>query len=91
MVKKCQKEAEEAAKEHYQEREALIFDRWEQERVGLMEEIKEIENNYAHVDVVIAKEKFKTFAFRWMILSKVHKMKKLDRDSYEFTKANLEV
>ncbi len=57
----------------------------------MMEVIKEIEKNYAHVDVLIAKEKFKTFAFRWMILSKVNKMKKIDRDSYEFTKASLEV
>ena len=59
--------------------------------MGMMEEIKEVEKHYAHVDVLIAKEKFKAFAFRWTIMSKVAKMKKLDRDSYEFTKASLEV
>jgi len=50
-----------------------------------------MERHYAHVDVLLAKEKFKTFAFRWMILSKVNRMKKIDKDSYEFTKASIEV
>lgn len=57
----------------------------------MLEEIKEVERHYAHVDVLIAKEKFKSFAFRWMIMSRVTRMKKIDRDSYEFTKASLEV
>ena len=56
-----------------------------------MEEMKDIEKNYAHFDVVLAKEKFKNFVFRFLILSKVHKMKKFDRDSYEFMKASTEV
>ena len=64
---------------------------WEKERLGMLEEIKEVERHYAHVDVLIAKEKFKSFAFRWMIMSRVTRMKKIDRDSYEFTKASLEV
>lgn len=56
-----------------------------------MEEMKEIEQNYAHFDVLLAKEKFKNFAFRFIMMSKINKMKKLDRDSYEFTKASIEV
>lgn len=40
---------------------------------------------------MIAKEKFRVFAFRWKIMSKIDKMKKFDRDSYEFMKASLEV
>jgi hypothetical protein len=59
--------------------------------MGMMEEIKEVEKNYAHFDVILAKEKFKSFAFRWMIMNKITKMKKLDRESYEYTKAIVEV
>ncbi len=59
--------------------------------MGMMEEIQEVERNYAHMDVLLAKEKFKTFAFRWSILNKVKRLKTLDRESYDFTKASLEV
>lgn len=41
--------------------------------------------------MMIAKEKFRLFAFRWKIMNKVHKMKKFDKDSYEFMKASLEI
>lgn len=57
----------------------------------MIEEIQEVERNYAHMDVRLAKEKFKMFAFRWSILNKVQKLRKLDRESYDFTKASLEV
>jgi hypothetical protein len=40
---------------------------------------------------LIAKEKFRFFAFRWKIMSKVNKMKKFDKDSLEFMKASLEI
>ena len=56
-----------------------------------MTEMKDIENEHLHIDVIMAKEKFKMFAFKWRILCKVNKMKLLDRDSHEFTKASLEV
>jgi len=39
----------------------------------------------------LAKEKFKNFVFRWTTLNKILKMKKLDRDSYEFMRASLEI
>jgi hypothetical protein len=56
-----------------------------------MDEIKDLEREHAHIDLVMAKEKFKMFAFKWRIYKKVQKMKLLDRDSYDFTKASLEV
>eukprot|EP00347_Sterkiella_histriomuscorum_P009328 403341630 len=85
------REAELNARQQYEEREHLIFDRWEVERAGLMEEMVDQENQYAHFDVQLAQEKFKNFAFRWTIFNKINKMKKFDRESYEFMKANLEI
>lgn len=40
---------------------------------------------------MIAKEKFRLFAFRWKIMNKINKMKKFDRDSVEFMRASLEI
>ena len=57
----------------------------------MLEEMEEQEKEYAYFDQILAKEKFRNFLFRWKILIKVNKMKKMDRDSYEFTKASLEV
>ena len=56
-----------------------------------MQEMQDLENEQAHVDEIIAREKFKMFMFRWKVMSKVNKMKLLDRDSYDFMKLSLEV
>lgn len=56
-----------------------------------MKEMEELEKQNAHVEQLVAKEKFRLFAFRWRIMKKVHKMGKFDRDSHEFMRANLEV
>ena len=64
---------------------------WEQERTGMMDEIKDLEKEHAHIDQILAKEKFKMFAFKWRMMNKINKMKFLERDSFEFNKAWVEV
>ena len=59
--------------------------------MGMIEEMKEMEKEHAHVDMILAKEKFKMFVFKWRMLAKVNRMKHLERDSYDFMKASLEV
>lgn len=61
------------------------------ERAGLMQEITDLEAQYGHIELRIAREKFRLFAFRWRTMSKVNKMKKFDRDSYDFMRASLEI
>src|SRR5689334_15206263 len=61
------------------------------ERAGLMQELEEMEQEHGHIEVRIAREKFRLFAFRWRIMNRVSKMKKFDRDSYDFMRANLEI
>lgn len=39
----------------------------------------------------MAKERFKGFVFRYRIMNKVQKLKELNKDSYDFTRASLEV
>ncbi|CDW71095.1 UNKNOWN [Stylonychia lemnae] len=90
-IELTQKQTIENTKQYYEERELQIFQRWELERAGLMEEMKEQEKHYEHFEVQMAQEKFKSFVFRWTTLNKVNKMKKFDRDSYEYMKANLEI
>jgi len=57
----------------------------------MMNEIKDLEKEHAHYDIYMAKETFKMIVFKWRILNKVQKMKLLDRESYEFTKASIEI
>lgn len=58
----------------------------------MMNEIKDLEKEHAHIDVVLAKERFRSFVFRWRILSKLQKLSaKFDRDSYDYVRAVVEV
>jgi hypothetical protein len=79
------------AREAYEEREKVALGQWELERAGMMEEIKEIEQNYALDNYLIAKERMKNLMFRFRILNKVQKLKEINKDTYDFTKASLEV
>ena len=90
-VETTQLECDVAVRHLLQEQQSQLLKRMEQERLGLLEEMEEQEKEYAYFDQILAKEKFRNFLFRWKILIKVNKMKKMDRDSYEFTKASLEV
>ena len=39
----------------------------------------------------MAKERFKNMLFRYRILNKIQKMKEFSKESYDFTKANIEI
>lgn len=41
--------------------------------------------------MIVAKERFKNMLFRYRILNKIQKMKEFPKESYDFTKANLEI
>ena len=57
----------------------------------MLEELKEIENEHAHEGLIIAKERFKNFLFRYRIMKKLQRIKEFDKESYDFTKASLEL
>ena len=71
--------------------ESIVLIRWEEERAGLMQDIKEMEQEHQHEGMVVAKERFKNMMFRYRVLNKIQKMKDFHKESYEFTKANLEI
>jgi hypothetical protein len=41
--------------------------------------------------MLVAKERFKSMIFRYRVLNKIQKMKDFQKESYDFTKANLEI
>lgn len=57
----------------------------------MYDELKDLENEFVHYELKLAKEKFRLFAFRWKIMNKVNKMKIFDRDSVEYMKCSLEI
>lgn len=57
----------------------------------MLEEIKDIEKEYAHEGLLVAKEKFKSFLFRYRVMTKLHRMKELNKESYHYTKAHMEL
>ena len=57
----------------------------------MMQEIKDLEKEYEHQGLLVAKERFKNFVFRYRVMQRMTRMKEFNKDSYDFMKASLEV
>ena len=57
----------------------------------MMEELKDLEELYAHEGLIVARERFKNMIFRYRVMTKLQKLKELNKESYEYTKAHLEI
>lgn len=56
-----------------------------------MKEVEDLEQEKAHVEERVAREKFRHFTFRWRIMKRVSGLKKFDRNSPEFLTASLTI
>lgn len=57
----------------------------------MLDDYKELESQYSHEGYMVAKERFRNFIFRYRLINKVQKLRELKKESYEFTKASLEI